>query len=60
MVPDGYNERYAYCPVALFAQTNAHEKSVTTTDAVEHLEALARQKGIPAKYIEETLQKDGW
>lgn len=44
-------------PVALFAQTNAHEKSVTTTDAVEHLEALARQKGIPAKYIEETLQK---
>lgn len=44
-------------PVALFVQTNANEKSITANDAVEHLEELARVKGIPEKYIKETLGK---
>jgi ribonucleoside-diphosphate reductase alpha chain len=44
-------------PVALFVQTNANEKTITANDAVEHLEELARSKGIPEKYIEETLSK---
>lgn len=44
-------------PVALFVQTNANEKTITANDAVDHLEALARAKGIPEKYVEETLSK---
>lgn len=44
-------------PVALFVQTNANEKTITANDAVDHLEALARTKGIPDKYVEETLSK---
>lgn len=44
-------------PVALFAQTNNHEKNVTASDAVERLFELASSKGIPAKHIEETMQK---
>lgn len=38
-------------PVAFFVQTNAHEKSITATDAVEQLLALARAKGIPEKHV---------
>jgi hypothetical protein len=44
-------------PVALFVQTNANEKTITANDAVEHLEELARSKGIPEKYIERLLAK---
>lgn len=44
-------------PVALFVQTNSHEKTVVTTDALERLIDLARTKGIPEKHIEEVLSK---
>lgn len=44
-------------PVALFTHTNNHEKNVTANDAVDHLTDLARTKGIPEKYIEETMAK---
>lgn len=44
-------------PVALFVQTNAHEKSVTASDAVERLLALARIKGIPEKHIVSVEEK---
>ena len=63
---EGGSSRKWYCtislnennaPVALFVQTNAIEKSVTTNDAVERLIALARAKGIPEQYIESTSHK---
>jgi ribonucleoside-diphosphate reductase alpha chain len=38
-------------PVALFVQTNAHEKSITANDATEKLLALARSKGIPEAHV---------
>lgn len=44
-------------PVALFAHTNNHEKSVTTNDAVDHLYNLAVTKGIPTKHIEAVIIK---
>jgi ribonucleoside-diphosphate reductase alpha chain len=44
-------------PVALFVQTNAHEKSVVANDAVENLLALARVKGIPEKHIADVEAK---
>lgn len=44
-------------PFALFVHTNSHEKSVTTSDAVERLTDLARNKGIPERHIEATLIK---
>lgn len=44
-------------PVAIFVQTNAMEKSVTTNDAIEKLFALAKVKGIPEQYIESTFKK---
>jgi ribonucleoside-diphosphate reductase alpha chain len=44
-------------PVALFVQTNAPEKSVTTNDALDRLIALARVKGIPEQFITSTIQK---
>lgn len=44
-------------PVALFVQTNHSEKSVIAEDTVERLIDLARNKGIPDKYIEDTLHK---
>lgn len=44
-------------PIALFVQTNAMEKSVTTNDAVEKLIALARIKGIPEKFVQGTIDK---
>ncbi len=46
-------------PVALFVHTNNNEKSVTATDAVERLIELAREKGIPEKYITDTVSKTG-
>lgn len=46
-------------PVALFVHTNNNEKSVTATDAVERLFDLAREKGIPQKYIDDTIRKVG-
>jgi len=48
-------------PIALFVQTNAMEKTVTTNDALERLLAMARTKGIPEKYVagvEEKFQHD--
>lgn len=44
-------------PFALFVHTNSHEKSVTTSDAVEQLTALAVAKGIPQRHIDATLEK---
>jgi ribonucleoside-diphosphate reductase alpha chain len=44
-------------PFALFVHTNSHEKGVTTSDAVERLEELARAKGIPDHHIATTLEK---
>jgi ribonucleoside-diphosphate reductase alpha chain len=44
-------------PFALFVHTNSHEKAVTTSNAVEHLETLARVKGIPERHITATLEK---
>ena len=44
-------------PVAFFVHTNAHEKNVTTSDAVEHLLKLARDKNIPEKWVSDTEEK---
>jgi ribonucleoside-diphosphate reductase alpha chain len=44
-------------PVALFVQTNAHEKSITANDAVERLLDLAKSKGIPTKHIDSVANK---
>ena len=44
-------------PIALFVQTNHHEKTSTTHDAVERLISLARNKGIPKKWILDTEEK---
>lgn len=38
-------------PIALFVQTNHAEKTISTTNAVDHLFKLARDKGIPEEYI---------
>lgn len=44
-------------PIAFFVHTNQHEKGVTTHTAVDELISLAREKGIPEKWIESTLEK---
>lgn len=44
-------------PVALFVQTNAHEKSITANDASERLIELARLKGIKPEYIDDVVSK---
>jgi ribonucleoside-diphosphate reductase alpha chain len=44
-------------PVALFVQTNSHEKSITANDAVEKLTELAYTKKIPSHHIESVLGK---
>jgi ribonucleoside-diphosphate reductase alpha chain len=44
-------------PVALFVQTNAHEKSIIANDASEKLLGLARSKGIPEKHITDVEAK---
>jgi len=44
-------------PVALFVQTNAHEKSITASDAVDRLLELALVKGIPTHHIESVVVK---
>lgn len=44
-------------PMALFVHTNAHEKNVTTYDALERLFNLARLKKIPEKHIEDVEKK---
>lgn len=44
-------------PVALFAHTNHSEKNVVADDAVERLVELANTKGLPVKYIQDTLSK---
>jgi len=46
-------------PCAIFVTTNSLEKTVTTNDAVERLLAVAKEKGIPEKYIESTKEKCG-
>ena len=44
-------------PVALFVQTNNHEKSITANDATERLLALAREKGIPERHVADVEHK---
>jgi len=44
-------------PIAFFVHTNHYEKTVTTHDAVERLIKLARDKGIPEKWIVDTQKK---
>ena len=44
-------------PIAFFVHTNAHEKTVTTSDAVECLLDLAKRKGIPQQWIDSTESK---
>ncbi len=44
-------------PFALFVHTNAYEKGVSTSDAVERLISLARRKKIPKRHIDDTLEK---
>lgn len=44
-------------PVALFVHTNAHEASATTHDATDRLLKLAKDKGIPQQWIDDTVDK---
>jgi len=44
-------------PFALFCHTNNREKTAQTSDAVERLLVLAKQKRIPQKYIKGTIEK---
>lgn len=44
-------------PFAFFCNTNNREKSAQTSNAVEHLLELAREKGILEKHIESLLEK---
>lgn len=44
-------------PVALFVQTNAHEKSITANTAVENLIGLARAKGVAERHIQDVETK---
>lgn len=44
-------------PVALFVQTNNHEKSITANDATERLLALAREKEIPERHVADVERK---
>lgn len=44
-------------PYALFVHTNNHEKSVTTSNAIEQLLQLSRDKGIPEHHINTTMEK---
>lgn len=44
-------------PVAFFVHTNHHEKNVTTEGAIDGLLALAKERGIPERWIEETREK---
>ena len=44
-------------PIAFFVHTNHHEKNVTTSNAVDVLIKLARDKGIPEKFINEIEEK---
>ena len=44
-------------PLALFVHTNANEKTVQTSDAIEAMFDLARRKGIPEKHVMETESK---
>jgi ribonucleoside-diphosphate reductase alpha chain len=46
-------------PIAFFVHTNHHEKSPQTKNAVDHLLNLAERKGIPSKWIEDTVNKMG-
>ena len=44
-------------PVALFVQTNHSEKNILAENTVDVLLNLARNKGIPEKYVEDTVNK---
>jgi len=44
-------------PFALFVSTNTHEPTVVVNNTIELLEKLARSKGIPDQWVEETLKK---
>jgi len=44
-------------PFAIFVQTNNHEKSIVTNDALDHLLTLAYSKNIPTKFIDDAKLK---
>lgn len=44
-------------PFAIFVSTNNHEPVVVVNNAIELLEDLARSKGIPDRWVDETLTK---
>lgn len=44
-------------PFALFVQTNHHEKTVTTYDAIEKLIQLGEDKKIPQQFVDDAKQK---
>lgn len=44
-------------PFALFVNTNSHEKTIITGNAVEQLLSLAQYKGIPDKHIQAVMEK---
>jgi len=44
-------------PFALFVRTNSKEKTIQTSDAMERLTSLAREKGILVEHIDKTIEK---
>lgn len=52
-----YHEDQPDRPFALFVQTNAHEKNVSTDQTVGILLALAHEKGIPERHIIDVERK---
>jgi len=44
-------------PLALFVHTNSHEKNITTANAIEVLQDLAKTKNIPQKHIDSAVDK---
>ena len=44
-------------PVAIFVQTNNHEKNILANDAVENLIKLARERGIPERHVTDVEMK---
>lgn len=51
----GLNENGA--PISLFVQTNAMEKTIITNDTIEKLLNLAREKGVPEKFVSDVENK---
>lgn len=44
-------------PFALFCHTNSHEKTAQTSNAVDVMLTLARNKGIPSEFVDGTIKK---